>query len=69
MIVLRVIHIVMILMSVFFLGFSIYTRVTGTGTEQERSAFVLFLVLGVVGLLMSFLFRFIVKFGKEHLND
>lgn len=69
MIVLRVMQIVIIAMSLFFISYAIYTRIGWKGTAEERSAFIMGIVIGIVGLLMSFLLRFVVKFARQHLDD
>lgn len=69
MIVLRVLQFVIILLSVFFFGLALYTRFSGTGTEEEKSGFFLYLILFIAGLIMSLVLRLIVRFADKHLRD
>jgi hypothetical protein len=56
------------LFALFFLSYAIFVRTTGTGTNDERSAFVMSLVLFGVGVLMSVLLYYGNRFFQKFMD-
>jgi hypothetical protein len=68
MIVIKVLRVVIALFALFFLSYAIFVRTTGTGTNDERSAFVMSLVLFGVGVLMSVLLYYGNRFFQKFMD-